>query len=128
MLAMLRLPPSWYREEPRHPAASNTRDSSCAALVFRITRFLLTSDCEDEYCVKFWNVSIQRDIPSRASTDDELSEIHSHGAAYERIAFQYVDRPNNVFDARFGVGDLLFDQVRKDAIEVVADLWSELDP
>ena len=90
--------------------------------------FLLAADCQDECRVELWNVSIQRDIASRASTDDELSEIRSHGAAYEGTAFQYVDCTDDVFDASVRVRCLMLGQMSEYAIEVVPDLRSELDP
>ena len=92
-----------------------------------MTGFFLAADGEHERRVELRNVSTQRDIPLCAATHHELSEIRSHRPAYQGIAFQHVDCPDDVVDARGRIRYLMLDQMHEGAIDVVADLRGELD-
>jgi len=92
-----------------------------------MTGFFLAADGEHKRRVELRHVSIERDIAFRAATDHELSKIRAHRAAYERIAFQHIDCPHDVFYACGRVRYLMLDEMRENAVEVVADLRGELD-
>ena len=53
--------------------------------------------------IKFYNVSIQRDITACAAPDHQFSKVRSDRPADERIAFQHVDGLHDVYNARRAV-------------------------
>ena len=87
----------------------------------------MAADGKHERPVKFGNVSIQRNVTACAASNHTLFKISPHAPANQRIALQDVDRSQNVFDVRFGVRRLVLDEMIQDAVEIIADLWSELD-
>jgi hypothetical protein len=92
-----------------------------------VTRLLLTADGEHKHRVKYRNVSIQRDITARTVPDHKFSKVRSDRPTDQRIAFQHIDCPHDVFNARGCFRHLMLKEMFQDAIEVIPDLWCELD-
>lgn len=100
---------------------------SLSALRSCVTRLLLTADGEHKHRIKLCNISIQRDIATCTAPDHKFSEIRSRGPTDQRIAFQYIDCFYDVFNMRWRIGPLMRKEMFQDAIEIVPDLWRELD-
>src|SRR5205823_3809274 len=64
-----------------------------------VTCLFLTADGEHKHRVELHNVSIQRDITACTAANHKLSKIRSCRTTDQRIAFQHVDCPYDVFDA-----------------------------
>ena len=92
-----------------------------------VTGLLLTADGEHKHRVKFCNISIQRDITACAAPDHKFSKVRSDRPTDQRIVFQHIDCPYDVFNARSRVRDLMLKDMLQDAIEIIPDLWCELD-
>src|SRR6266511_459196 len=92
-----------------------------------VTRLLLTADGEHEHRIKFCNVSIKRDITACTAPDQKFSKVPSDRPTDQRIAFQHIDRLYDVFDTGPRVDSLMRKEMFQDAIEIVPDLWCELD-
>jgi len=92
-----------------------------------VSRLLLTADGEHKYRIKFRNVSTQRDIATRTAPDHEFSKVPPGRPTDQRIGFQHIDGPYDVFNARRRVRSLILKELFQDAIEIIPDLWRELD-
>ena len=92
-----------------------------------VTRLLLTADGEHKHRIKFCNVSIQRDIAVCTAANHKFSKIHSRGTTDQWIAFQHIDCLYDVFNTRCCVHSLMRKEMFQDVIEIIPDLWCELD-
>ncbi len=92
-----------------------------------VTRLLLAADGEYKHRVKFSNVSIQCDIAACTAPDHKFSKVRSDRPTDQRIALQHIDCSYDVFNVRWRVRHLMLKHMLQDAIEIVPDLWRELD-
>lgn len=92
-----------------------------------MTRFLLTADTDDKHRIKFCNVSIECDITACTAPHHQLSEIRPGRPTDQRIAFQHIDSPYDVSNMRWRIRRLMRNEMSQDAIEIIPDLWRELD-
>lgn len=92
-----------------------------------VTRLRLTADGEHKDCIKFCNVSIQRDITACAAAYHKLSKIRSRRTTDQWIAFQHVECFYDVFNTRCCIRALMRKEMFQDSIEIIPDLGCELD-
>ena len=92
-----------------------------------VNRFLLAADGEHEYRIQLGNVAIQRDVTTFVAPDHELPQVRLGSPTDQRIAFQHIDGPDDVFDARRRVRSLVLNEMFQDAIEIIPDLRCEFD-
>ncbi|MGH8634732.1 MAG: hypothetical protein ACRET7_11455, partial [Burkholderiales bacterium] len=66
-------------------------------------------------------------VTACALPDHQLSEAGSHGPTDQGVAFQHIDCPDNVFDARSRVHNLVLKEMLEDAVDVVCDPRRQFD-
>jgi hypothetical protein len=92
-----------------------------------VTPLLLTTDGEHKGRIKLCNVSIQRDVTTRTVPDHKFSQVRPDRPTDERIAFQHIDCPHDVFNARARFRHLMLKEMFQDAVEVIPNFRCELD-
>ena len=92
-----------------------------------MSRLLLTADGEHEQRIKFCNIPIQRDMATCTAPDHEFTKVSPGRPTDQRISFQHIDGPYDVFNVRWRVRSLMPKDMFQDAIEIIPDLCRELD-
>ncbi len=88
----------------------------------------LTANCEHEDRVDVLDVSIQRDIATRSTSDHQLPCVGGYGSSNKRIVLKYVESLNDFPNTVRRNFNIVFRQMIEDAIEVILDLRNQLDP
>lgn len=107
----------------RGPRAADVGRKSLSS----IASFTPTSDGQHEDRIHFRHVAVQGDVAARTSANHKLALV-SEGPTYLRIGFQDIQRLDDFADSRRCVFSVMLGERVEDAIEVIADLGSKLDP
>ena len=88
----------------------------------------LIANSEHEDRVGLLDVAIQSYVATGFASDDQLPRVCGHGSSNERIVLEYVDCLNDFPDTAKRIFNSALQEMIKDAIEVILDLKSQLDP
>jgi hypothetical protein len=88
----------------------------------------LTANCEHEDRVDLLDVAVQSYVATRSASDDQLSRVCRYGSSNKRIVSEYVDSLNDFPDTARRIFNSVLKEMIEDAIEVILDLRSQLDP
>ncbi len=88
----------------------------------------LTAYCEHEDRVDLLDVAVQRYVATGAASNDQLPRICGYGSADDRIVMEYVDGLNDSPDTARRILNSVLREMLEDAIEVILNLRSQLDP
>lgn len=94
----------------------------------RITRLALALDREQEDGVDFLHVSVKRDVATVGASDHQFTLAGVCRPTDQRTMRQHINRRDDLPHPRFRLFNLPARQMLKNALDVVADLGSQLDP
>ena len=90
--------------------------------------FPLTANCEYENRIDLLDAAVQGYITVGSAADDQFPRFCGHGPADKRIVLEYVDSLNDFSDTARRLFNRVQREVVEDAIKVVPDPGSQLDP
>lgn len=88
----------------------------------------LTAYREYEDRVELLDVAVQSYVATGAASDDQLPRVCGYGSSDKRIVMEYVDSLNDFPDTARRIFNSVLREMLEDAIEVILDLRSQLDP
>lgn len=102
--------------------------SSLTASRSGVASLPLTADRKYEDRVELFNVAVQRYVSPGAAPDDQLPRICGYGSSDKRVVPEYIDGLNDFPDSARRIFNSVPREMIENAIEVIPDLGSQLDP
>src|SRR3989442_679248 len=113
----------WSWPGPRLSAVALLTELSSA-----VASLPLTPNCEHEDRVDLLDVAVQSYIATGSASDDQLPRVCRYGSSNKRIVLEYIDSLNDFPDTARRIFNSVRREMIEDAIEVILDLRSQLDP
>jgi len=88
----------------------------------------LTENSEHEDRVGLLDVAVQSYVATGSGSDDQLPRVCGYGSSNKRIVLEYVDSLNDFSDTARRIFNSVLREMIEDAIDVMLDLRSQLDP
>jgi hypothetical protein len=111
-----------------HPAWPGRDASVILAVRAARNRLRAGTDRQHQRRVDHLQVAIQRHVAVRVAADKQFTPVFAGRPADQRIAFQHIERADDLRHPRVGIGDLVLAQVRDDQVEVIEHGRHQLDP
>src|SRR6266851_3753867 len=78
--------------------------------------------------VSLLDVAVQSYVATASASDDQLPRVCRYGSSNKRIVLKYVDSLNDFPDTARRIFNSVLREMIEDAIEVILDFRSQLDP
>src|SRR6266571_3665334 len=88
----------------------------------------LTANCEHKDRVDLLDIAVQSYIAMGSASDDQLPRVCRSASSNKRVVLEYVDSLNDFPDTARRIFNSVHREMIEDAIEVILNLTSQLDP